>query len=733
LLLDLDGTLVPFAARPELAGPSPCLIDLLGEVAALPGVLAVVVSGRPRVDLERWFGRTPRLWLAAEHGAFVRSEGAWTPTWSGRPDQIEPLGDALESIASSTEGARVERKSCTMALHYREVEASIRTGLLVEAEATIRDWLHANVGYEVLSGADVIEVRPGAARKGTTVEWVRRAHGADLRIVALGDDVTDEDMFAALGSSDEAVLVGQGSRRVTAATWTLPGPDAAGGFLQWVLAMRRESAADVPLVLPKRLRPRRRQASGRGRSDLLLISNRLPQSRTPTSPADARKVQVGGLVAALDPVVRARSGLWLGWSGQVGRGSVHAPFEVTTDPRSRLAWFDLPAEAYEAYYNGFCNRTLWPLLHGLPERMRVSDAEWDAYVAVNERVAEAACQLVEHDCPIWVHDFHLLLMAGGVRRRGHSGPVGLFLHVPFPSEDLFCLNPWAAQVLEGMMSFDLLGFQTDDHARNFLHVAAAMSSASVSDDLVEVPGRRVRVRTLPIGIAPDAFEADPTESDRAATAALLQSLGGRRLILGVDRLDYTKGIPERLEAFALLLARSPEWRGCVSFVQISVPSREDVLEYREQRRRIEAIVGRINGEFGEADWTPVRYLYRSYARGELASLYREADTCLVTPLRDGMNLVAKEYIAAQDPERPGALVLSLFAGAARELTDAVLTNPWHVEGMARDIDRALRMSRTERRERHARLLASVRRTTATMWAESFVAALDACRGLPGAA
>ena len=208
---------------------------------------------------------------------------------------------------------------------------------------------------------------------------------------------------------------------------------------------------------------------------------------------------------------------------------------------------------------------------------------------------------------------------------------------------------------------------------------------------------------------------------------MLRSLAGRRLIIGVDRLDYTKGIPERLEAFALLLQTFPEWRGKVSLSQISVPTRGDVLEYQEQRHRVEAAVGRINGEFGEADWTPVRYLYRSYRRKELSRFYREADVCLVTPLRDGMNLVAKEFVAAQDPERPGTLVLSVFAGAAQELTDAILTNPWHREGMARDIDRALRMTDEERRARYSKLVAAVQRTTATTWAESFVAMLEAVR------
>jgi alpha,alpha-trehalose-phosphate synthase [UDP-forming]/trehalose-phosphatase len=727
LLLDLDGTLIPFAPQPELAGPGPALVDLLSEIASLPGLRAVVASGRPRTDLERWFGGTPNLWLAAEHGAFLRGEGAWTSTWSGRPEAIDLLCATLQTIADATDGARVERKSCTVALHYRGVEPLRRAALLVEAEAAVRVWLRAASGYDLLAGADVLEVRPFSARKAAVVEWVRRAHGADLRIVALGDDLTDEDMFGALGSSDEAVIVGKGIDRITAATWTLPGPDEATGFLSWLLAVREQKPTRARPVLPRRLRAQRRGRARRGSHELLMVSNRLPQLRAPASPGPARKTPVGGLVGALEPVVRARSGLWLGWSGRVGPSAVHAPLEVTADARSRLAWFDLPDGAYEAYYNGFCNRTLWPLLHALPERARFADSEFEAYSSINDRIAEAVRGLVSPECAVWAHDFHVLMLAAGLRRRGHRGPLGLFLHVPFPGVDTFELNPWAAQLLDGMMSFDLLGFQTDRDVRNFLHVAGAMSSASVSDDLVEDGGRRVRVRAFPIGIMPDAFEPASGDDEREETASLLRSLAGRRLILGVDRLDYTKGIPERLEAFSLLLTKFPEWRSRVSLVQVSVPSRADVLEYQEQRQRIESAVGRINGEFGEADWTPVRYLYRSYGRGEVTRLYREADLCLVTPLRDGMNLVAKEYVAAQDPERPGVLVLSRFAGAARELTDSVLTNPWHAEGLARDIDRALRMTIEERKDRHTRLLAAVHRTTAVTWAESFVQALDACR------
>jgi len=569
-------------------------------------------------------------------------------------------------------------------------------------------------------------VRPAAARKSAVVPWVRERAGAQARLVALGDDVTDEDMFEALGAADEAVLVAPSVERPTAARWILDGPAETIGFLRWLDAARAGAAPGPPLI-PRPI-PRRAPADADAVAyGLLAISNRLPGPYPKGTPELDRKRQVGGLVSALEPVLAAREGLWLGWSGETSPGKAFGPVRLSAGTRPVLASIDLPSKTHQLYYGGFCNRTLWPLFHTLPGRVRFVDAEWEAYVEVNGRFATAAAELVPADCAVWVHDFHLLLVASELRRLGHRGPLGLFLHVPFPGADLFRLIPWADRLIEGILEFDLVGVQTDYDVRNVMQVVGAVTPATVSDDAVRYRGRRIGVRAFPIGIIPETFEVEAAEESEETTA-LLGSVEGRRLILGVDRLDYTKGIHERIEAFGRLLGLFPEWRGNVSYVQISVPSRADVVEYREQRTRIEAAVGRVNGEFGEAHWTPVRYLYRSYGQAELARFYRAADVCLVTPLRDGMNLVAKEFVAAQDMERPGVLVLSRFAGAALELTDAVLTNPYHTDGMAKDIDRALRMPAAERIERHARLAAAVQRTTAPLWAEGYVAALEACRG-----
>jgi alpha,alpha-trehalose-phosphate synthase [UDP-forming] len=459
---------------------------------------------------------------------------------------------------------------------------------------------------------------------------------------------------------------------------------------------------------------------------LLVVSNRLPELRTALT-ADTRRKNVGGLVAALEPALRARHGVWLGWSGQRCADGPPGPHGLHAQVRPALAWVDFTDAWHRHYYNGLCNSALWPLLHSFPGHMQLSHRDWGAYREVNAAFAEVAGRLIGPDCPVWVHDYHLLLLGRELRARGHRGPVGLFLHIPFPCVDIFSLFPWAEETLEALLDLDLIGFHTQSYAENFRYCAVRLLGARDLGDAVEHRGRRTRVGAFPIGIIPESYQGPVDAAVAEEVATLMRAIAPSRLVLGVDRLDYTKGIPERLMAFGRFLGRFPEWRGKVSLVQISVPSREEVQEYAEQRARVENTVGRVNGEFGEAHWVPIRYLYRSYGRAHLSELYRAADVGYVTALRDGMNLVAKEYVAAQDAERPGVLLLSKFAGAAEELREAVLTNPWDVEGMSQDLDRALRMEPAERRSRHAALLRTVSQTTALSWAEDFLEALGGCR------
>ncbi|MBA3817489.1 MAG: trehalose-6-phosphate synthase, partial [Deltaproteobacteria bacterium] len=424
------------------------------------------------------------------------------------------------------------------------------------------------------------------------------------------------------------------------------------------------------------------------------------------------------LVSALEPALRDRKGIWLGWSGHEREGKSALAIDAFVEPPR--ASFDLTPAWRQRFYGGFCNRVLWPLFHSFPN-VTYQDADWDAYVAANDEYAQHALELARPDATIWVHDYHLLLVARALRRRGHRGPIGLFLHIPFPSRELFECLPWASELLDALLDFDLVGFHTARWAEHFTDTVRNLPGVHVDRGEVRRDHRITAYGVFPIPIDASAFA---TEAAAAPDLVGFQvGLGDRRLVLGVDRLDYSKGIPERLAGFERLLERFPEWRRRVIFVQVSVPSRSEIPEYAELKHRVETMVGRINGAFGEADWIPVRYLYRSYDHVALAQLYRMTDVALVTPLRDGMNLVAKEFVAAQHAAAPGVLVLSRFAGAAAELTDAVLTNPYHPDGLAADLDRALRMPLEERQQRHRRMLAIVEPATPAAWSASFLTAL----------
>lgn len=729
ILTDLDGTLIPFAMTPEESRLDAERIELLRALTTLPGVTVAVVSGRPRDSLDRLLSAVPGILLVAEHGGWTRAKGAWQAIADLEPSAFKDVAEGLEAIAARHPGALVERKTWSVTLHYRRVRPSERAEVLVETAALVDAWLASHAGFERLDGVEVIEVRPVRLRKSSAVPWMRDLIGPGGRLIALGDDLTDEDMFQALGAGDEAILVGRQHASGTFARWRLLGSSFCVSFLRWVVAARRGESSSNPPVLPAPI-PRLPRGGEKKESGyrLLAVSNRLPHLRGESgTPEQERKKSVGGLVSALEPALAERNGIWLGWNGRAVSGSEPGFVVLDDEAKPARAWIDLPKEWHSKYYNGLSNRSLWPLFHSFPGHVRFAADEWECYEKVNDAFAAAVVDLVDPDTPVWAHDYHLLLIARALRKRGHRGPIGLFLHIPFPGADVFSLFPWADSLLDAMLDFDLLGFHTPGYVDNFRQCVGALSPAKVSDDVVLHHGRRCRVRDFPIGIIPEDFQPAGNPELVEEITAVLSPFSRSRKMLGVDRLDYTKGIPERLLAFGRMLELFPEWRSKVSFLQVSVPSREDVPEYAEQRSRVENIVGRINGEFGEANWVPIRYLYRSYSREQLSELYRSADVGCVTPLRDGMNLVAKEYVAAQNRENPGVLVLSKFAGAARELHDAVLTNPWYVDGMARDLDRALRMPLEERKGRHEKLLAAVSRTTALTWAQDFIATLEACR------
>lgn len=703
LLLDLDGTLVSFAATPEQAELDAEGASLLRELVA-SGIHVVVVSGRPQPLVERERMRLPGAWWIAEHGTW-RHFGT---RWEGPSAASEPVLDALvDSLRRCvhTSGVRYETKSTSFGVHWRLVPQPLRESTITAVELACDEWLETHRDYERLDGVEMLEIRHRSTHKGNAVREVREQR-PDSVFIALGDDDTDEDMFAALGVNDLAVWVRNGRRRASRAQFSLPDPGAVRELLWWIVDARRREGL---LPLPRFEQPSAPHAAVR--SQLVVVSNRLP-----AAPTADRQRQVGGLVSALEPALREHEGIWLGWSGRTRDGQ--PVLTVEDDVIPRRAAFDFTPAWREHFYGGFCNRALWPLLHGFPGRVRYRDPDWQAYQDANRTFAEHAGRLVADGGTIWVHDYHLLLVARELRRAGYRGSIGLFMHVPFPHHDSFDTLPWADELFDAMRDFDLIGFHTEQWAANFR--ACAQNHDARRGERRPWP----HIAVMPIGIDASAFASshDGLEND---VAGLVRALGQRRLILGVDRLDYSKGIPERLAAFEQLLERFPEWRGQVAFVQVSVPSREDIPEYAELRTEVERYVGRINGRFGEANWVPVRYLYRSYDHRVLAQLYRAADVALVTPLRDGLNLVAKEFIAAQDPARPGVLILSRFAGAAAELSQALITNPFHPGGVAVDLDRALRMPLAERQQRHAALSAVVTSSTPRTWANGFLVQLAA--------
>ncbi len=465
-------------------------------------------------------------------------------------------------------------------------------------------------------------------------------------------------------------------------------------------------------------------------SKLVVVSNRLPTLPDNNAPR-SRKQNVGGMVSALMSALETSGGgIWFGWSGKTtpaGKGKTTS----WESGQNRIVGFDLTDREVDAYYNGFCNRGLWPLLHSFQSEVQFHRAENRFYGQVNSRFAQELLPYLNEDDFVWVNDYHLFLLGRELRRLGFSGRIGFFLHVPFPAYSTWQILPDPEEFLEALMDYNLVGVHTRTYRDNYVYTSQRLIDASWDGKNLRSGGRMQRVQMIPIGVDPSRFDGTSESASGSRRRGLQEEAGPhRQIILGVDRLDYTKGIPQRILSFEALLKNHANYRGKVCMFQICAPSRSRVPEYVAQKETVESNVGRINGEYAEYDWVPIRYLYRSYPQERLSVFYRESDVCLVTPLRDGMNLVAKEYLAAQDPEDPGVLVLSKFTGAAEELTETVLVNPYLPEDVADGIERALSMPIQERVERHEILLEKVRRHTAEWWFKTFLRELRAQNPAP---
>ncbi|MBE9606395.1 alpha,alpha-trehalose-phosphate synthase (UDP-forming) [Acetobacteraceae bacterium H6797] len=454
-------------------------------------------------------------------------------------------------------------------------------------------------------------------------------------------------------------------------------------------------------------------------SRLVVVSNRV-------APIEEGQPTAGGLAAGVMDALRQHGGIWFGWSGDVRQEEV-PPNPARTSGPITLFTTDLSQRDYDDYYRGFSNGTLWPVLHYQTSLMRFDWGEFAGYRRVNALFARCLMQLIKPDDMIWAHDFHLLGLADALRTAGAENRMGLFMHTPFPAPSVFSTIPAHAELIRAMCQYDLVGFQTESDRHAFTDYLTRQSGGQMLENgAVSCFGRVVRTGVYPIGIDVTEVRAQ-AEAERNQTEAqsLRAGLLGKSLIMSVERLDYSKGLRQRFGAYERFLAHHAEWRRKVIYLQVAPPSRTDIEAYRAIRKELEGEAGRINGRFAELDWVPLFYLNRSFARPALMPLYASARVGLVTPLRDGMNLVAKEYAAAQDPEDPGVLVLSQFAGAAREMETALLVNPYDEQGMAQALAQALAMPLEERKERHAAMIAVMREHSLERWRDRFEADLRA--------
>jgi trehalose 6-phosphate synthase len=429
------------------------------------------------------------------------------------------------------------------------------------------------------------------------------------------------------------------------------------------------------------------------------------------------------MAVAVKAALKNRRGMWFGWSGKVTDEPVGEPQAVEVN-KVTYVLIDLSKNDIQEYYNGLANSVLWPILHYRVDLQEYSRADASGYMRVNRMFADRLSPLLQEDDVIWVHDYHLMLLGRELRSRGHRNTIGFFLHTPCAPPDILQTLPHHRAVLGGLSYFDLDGFQTENDRDNFAHYLQTIGATQGRNGTFELDGRQVRLGAFPVSIETKAYMRLARNAGRSALVELVrESLGGNRLILGVDRLDYSKGIPDRVRAFERFLENNPEWHGKVTLLQVTPKSRSDVKQYGEIETEVTGLIGKVNGRFGDAAWTPIRYINRSYSRTVLAGLYRAADVVMVTPLRDGMNLVAKEFLAAQDPDNPGVLLLSQFAGAAKELDRALIVNPHETDAVAAALKRALEMPAEERRERHEPMLEHLLANDIKKWAEDYLGQL----------
>lgn len=452
-------------------------------------------------------------------------------------------------------------------------------------------------------------------------------------------------------------------------------------------------------------------------SRVIVVSNRVAVPKNNTT-------ALGGLAVGIISALNESAGLWFGWDGTV-MDPVSAEVSLVQQNGVTFATIPLSSQDYEQYYMGFSNRMLWPLFHYRLNLVKYRREDFVGYERVNKLFARKLLPLLEPNDILWIHDYHLIPLGNALRMAGVTQPIGFFLHIPFPPLDVLRALPVYERLLRYLCAYDLVGFQTTYDRRSFVDsIEHAIGRKAQRGEMITAWGRHLRADVFPIGIDVDEVVAMAAKGRQAKkTQKLRDSLGGRQLFIGVDRLDYSKGLTERFQAFGRLLECYPDNQGKVVFMQIAAPSRTDVPEYKEIRRSLATVVGQINGRFAEYDWTPIRHINKGFSRASVMGFLSIGHVGVVTPLRDGMNLVAKEFIAAQDPDDPGVLLLSQLAGAAQELDSAVFVNPYDIDGIAEGMQYAISMPLNERTERWQHMMTVLRKNDINAWRDGFLRGL----------
>lgn len=729
LLLDYDGTLAPFRAQRDEAAPYPGVREALERLPVNGPGRFVLVSGRDAKDLARLLRlrETPEIWGC--HGGQRLLPAGGLSVRSLDPEQEAFLRAAGEMLSIRIPGA-LERKACSLALHARAAGDS-GGAMLAEAKRVWRTPAAA-AGFAVHDFDGGVELRLPGIDKGEAVR-VLSAENPGSVIVYLGDDKTDEDAFNALGESGLGILV-RARRRKTAASWRLRPPEELLLFLD---AWRHIAANSITIAESDGNRDWHTTSIHLNEKDtlmtdtapkkLIVVSNRLPIAISQDEAGNSIVSQgTGGLVTALAPVLQNRGGLWIGWPGDADKRIDALLKDFSKKAGYVLRPVHLTKQEIKDFYQGFANEIIWPLFHEFQLPSNYLPSYWEAFQTANRKFAEAAVASSQPDDFIWVHDYHLMLQASQLKQMGQERRTGFFLHIPFPPADIFLKLPWRKEIVDAILDFDLIGFQTIRDRSNFYDVvkrlypdAAKRGRGAVAT--LTAGENKTRIGAFPISIDVRSFAktaASPEVRERGKE--IRAAFGDKFLLFSADRLDYTKGIPQRLNALSEALTMYPELHEKICMIQILVPSRQEVPQYQALKMEIEHMVGELNGKFATAGWTPVQYMYRSLNRVELVSYYTTADMAMVTPLRDGMNLVAKEYCACNLSAR-GVLCLSEFAGAAMELHRyALMVNPFDIVGVAKAIRQAVDMPLSVRQHKMRSIRALLRRRDIFFWVDSFL-------------